>query len=440
MKRFFDRLLGERPRETPAAVSPGSSGPGGARATFEELLVRPGGPVADTALPRATIVILNYNGRHHLELCFTSLAKLDYPRERLEVLLIDNGSDDGSVEEMRAKHAWVRLHVNARNAGFAPACNQGAGLATRPEVLVFLNNDMRVEPSFLKELVAPLVRGECDATTAKMLSWDGKVLNSAGGGMNFHGLGFQYGMNRPPAPEFDAPRKTLFPCGGAMAIRASVYAEVGGFDPEFFAYYEDVDLGWRLWVQGKTVHYVPSSVCYHHHSSTSKSFPPEVVRLLQVRNPMYACFKNYDDENLRRVLPAMLALALRRMLILSGIPSDQPFRIEHASARPSSLVGKLMEKAHKHFESDIPIKRVAAADLIGINDLLSNWDHWMERRREVQSRRARSDQEIFRLFLKPMWCIEDDPAYRALQDGVSRFTGLDELFQGLEFLRGEPHK
>lgn len=435
MKRFLDRLLGARPAGHPST----SSGAGGS-ARFDELVVIPGSPLDPASLPRATFVVLNYNGRHHLDLCFGSLAKLDYPKERLEVVLIDNGSDDGSVEEMRAKHAWVRVHVNSRNVGFAPACNQGAQLATRPEVLVFLNNDMRVEPGFLKELVAPLVRAECDATTAKMLSWDGKLLNSAGGGMNFHGLGFQYGMNRPPAPEFDVPRRTLFPCGGAMAIRARAFDEAGGFDPEFFAYYEDVDLGWRLWVLGKSVHYVPTAVCYHHHSGTSKSFPPEVVRLLQVRNPMYACFKNYDDENLRKVLPAMLALALRRMLVVSGIPSDQPFRIEQATARPSSLVGKLMEKAHKHLESDIPIRRVAAADLIGINDLLSNWEHWMVRRREVQSRRARADQEIFRLFLKPMWCIEDDPAYRALQAGVGELTGLTELFRGLELFPGEPHK
>ncbi|MCK6446901.1 MAG: glycosyltransferase family 2 protein [Planctomycetes bacterium] len=436
MKRFLNRLLGERGARDGSGASSSAGGP----ARLDELVVTPGGPVSDSALPRATFVILNYNGRHHLELCFSSLAKLDYPREKLEVLLIDNGSDDGSVEEMRAKHPWVRLHVNDRNLGFAPACNQGASLATRPEVLVFLNNDMRVDPAFLKELVAPLVRGECDATTAKMFSWDGKVMNFAGGGMNFHGLGIQYGLNRPPGPEFDVPRKSLFPCGGAMAIRARTYDEVGGFDPEFFAYYEDVDLGWRLWVQGKSVHYVPSSVCWHHHSSTSKSFPPEVVRLLQVRNPMYACFKNYDDENLRKVLPAMLALALRRMLVVSGIPSDEPFRIEKAFARPSSLVGKLMEKAHKQLESDIPIRRIAAADLIGINDLLANWEHWMERRREVQSRRARADQEIFRLFLKPMWCIEQDPAYRALHRGVSEFCGVDELFRGLEFFPGEPHK
>jgi GT2 family glycosyltransferase len=434
MKRFIDRIFGER---LSWSVPHSHSHP---PLSFDELTVQSGEKLSDERLPRVSIVILNYNGRHHLDLCFSSLAELDYPRDRLEVLLIDNGSEDGSVEEMRARHAWVRLIVNEKNLGFTGGCNQGANASTRPEVLVFLNNDMRVDREFLRELVGPIVRGECEATTAKMYSWDGKLINSAGGGMNFHGIGIQHGLNQPPSKQFDVPRKTLFPCGGAMAIAAKVYDEIGGFDPEFFAYYEDVDLGWRLWVLGHRVHYVPSAVCYHHHSSTSKTFPPETIRLLQVRNPFYACFKNYDDENLRKVLPAMLALALRRILIHSGIPSDQPFRIQSASARSPGLVGKLIERVQKPFESDTPMRKLAVADLIGVNDLFSNWEHWMQRRRDVQSRRRRSDEEIFRLFLKPMWCIEEDRAYRSLQEGISRLMGLDELFAGLTFEGRDPHK
>ena len=80
-----------------------------------------------TQLPRASIVILNWNGRHHLAGCFESLAALDYPKELFEVVLVDNGSDDGSQAEMRAKHDWVRLIENERNVGFSAGCNQGAG-------------------------------------------------------------------------------------------------------------------------------------------------------------------------------------------------------------------------------------------------------------------------------------------------------------------------
>jgi GT2 family glycosyltransferase len=402
--------------------------------------LRPGPPASERDLPRAAIVILNFNGRHHLDGCFESLRGLDYPEDRLEVVLVDNGSNDGSVEHVKAAHGWVHLVENERNAGFSAGCNQGAHAASRPEVLVFLNNDMRVEPSWLRELVGPLVRSECQATTAKMYSWDGRKMNSAGGGMNFHGIGIQRGYLEDPGPEHDEPQRSLFACGGAMAIDAAVYHDVGGFDEEFFAYYEDVDLGWRMWVLGHEVHYTPSAVCFHHHSSTSRTFPMETIRLLQARNPFLSCFKNYDDDNLRTILPAQLALALRRSFLVAGVEDDAPFRIEEVGPRQSGVVGRLWEKARHHTAERFELRREAVADFIGINDLLGNWDHWMERRAEVQRRRQRSDEEIFKLFVRPMWCIEDETSYRELHLGVTRFFGIDRLFEGLTAKGKDPHK
>lgn len=394
-----------------------------------ELLLVPGAPVRDRDLPRVSIVILNLNGRHHLRGCFESLSALDYPEGKLEVLLIDNASSDGSVEEMKTHHQWVRLFVNERNVGFAAGCNQGARSARGPEVLCFLNNDIRVDPKFLRELVGPLVRGECQATTAKMLSWDGEKINSAGGGMNFHGIGVQRGYLEKPSPIYDVPLKTLFACGGAMAIDARVFQDVGGFDEEFFAYYEDVDLGWRMWVLGHACHYVPTSVCYHHHSSTSRRLRPEMLRVLQIRNPLLACFKNYDDENLRAVMPALLGLAVRRMWNVSGLSDDRSFRIEYdSSAAKGGGVRRVWNKARWGVHRAIGVRREAAADLIAMNDLLGRWDHWMRRRTEIQSRRARTDAEIFRMFLKPHWCIGEEPGYRELHRGLSSFLGLDRLF------------
>ncbi|MCY2960654.1 MAG: glycosyltransferase family 2 protein [Planctomycetota bacterium] len=422
MKKILDKLAG-RPGPAPAARAGLSNAPA------PDLVVTPGPAVAERNLPRVSIVILNLNGKHHLKGCFESLAALDYPKDRLEVVLVNNGSDDGSVDEMRAKHAWVRLDVNERNVGFAEGCNQGASLAAKPEVLVFLNNDMRVAKPWLKELVAPIVRGECASTTAKMYSWDGKLMNSAGGGMNFHGIGIQRGYNVEPGPEFDVPVKTLFACGGAMAMSASVYRDVGGFDPEFFAYYEDVDLGWRTWVQGHETRYVPTAVCWHHHSSTSKRLPAEMIRLLQTRNPLLACFKNYDDANLRAVLAPMLALHTRRTWMVSGLHArDEEFRIESATNPKSGFFQRMLEKAHHKLDEEVLVRRIAAADLIGVNDLLGRWDHWMGRRKVVQSKRRRTDAEIFRLFLKPHWCIEGEKGYGELQRGMESFFGLDTAF------------
>jgi GT2 family glycosyltransferase len=428
----FKRKIQKQLRKVmPSRLAPSADlRPGGA-SLLDTTPLSPGPPLADEALPRATIVILNYNGCHHLEGCFGSLAELDYPREKLEIIMIDNGSSDDSVEVTRSDHAWVRTIVNERNVGFSAGCNQGALAATKADVLVFLNNDMRVREDWLRELVGPVVREECAASTAKMFSWDGKVLNSTGGGMNFHGIGIQKGYLQKPTKAHDVPARTLFACGGAMAIDAAVFHDVGGFDEEFFAYYEDVDLGWRLWVMGHEIHYQPRAVCWHHHSSTSRTFPMETIRLLQVRNPFFACFKNYDDETLRKVLPAQLALAIRRTLIASGIEDDSPFRIEKVDPGISGVVGRLWDKARRSAADDYPLRREAVADLVGIGDLLGNWDLWMSRREAVQARRKRSDKEIFQLFSRPLWCIEEDASYRELHEGTVRFFGLDKVFHGL---------
>ena len=243
-----------------------------------------------------------------------------------------------------------------------------------------------------------------------------------------------------PRPEFDVPARTLFACGGAMAIDADVFHDVGGFDEEFFAYYEDVDLGWRLWVLGHEVHYEPRAECWHHHSSTSRTFPMETIRLLQVRNPFLACFKNYDDAHLRKVLPAQLALAVRRTYQVAGIEDERSFRIEEVRAGGAGVVGRMWGKARRAMDEEVGLRREAAADLIGINDLLGNWDHWMARRKEVQDRRRRYDEEIFQLFHRPLWCIEEDPAYRSLHEGAVSFFGLDEVFHGLTAQGGDPNK
>ncbi|CAN5609539.1 hypothetical protein BH23GEM9_BH23GEM9_23370 [soil metagenome] len=414
-------------------------------ASLSELFVEPGSAIAESDLPKVIVIVLNLNGRHHLERCFESLRALDYPADRFDVLLIDNGSDDDSVAAVQARWPWVHVVVNPRNVGFAAACNQGAHLRGTATVLAFLNNDMRVDRSWLRELVQPIVRRECVATTSKMMSWDDRAIDSAGGGMNFHGIGLQYGYRDTPAAIHDMPRRTLFPCGGAMAIDAATFDSAGGFDPEFFAYYEDVDLGWRLWVLGHEVHYAPESVCWHHHHGTSRHLPAETVRLVQVRNPLYACFKNYDDEHLRQVLPAALALFLRRMLIMSGVPSDGPFRIEHAAAPKLGRQPHWLREAMAWFRGvgaahrgRTNVSSMCVADLIGANDLLANWDHWMAKRAVVQSARRRDDRDIFRLFLRPLWCIESDPQYQALSAGATRFFDIEDMFRGVPVIARDP--
>jgi GT2 family glycosyltransferase len=388
----------------------------------EELRVGAGASVARAALPRVTVVVPNFNGSAVLRECLKSIAALDYPSDRVDVVLVDNGSSDGSAALVRAEFPSVRVLAHDKNLGFAAACNAGARSARDAEVLTFLNNDMRFERDFLRELVAPLARRECSATTAKILGWDGRTIDTSGTGTTFVGIAVQPGFGAPPRPEHDVARKTLFACGGAMAIDARVLLDVGGFDERYFAYYEDLDLGWRMWILGHEIHYVPSALCYHHHSHTSKRFAPEVVRLVMIRNSLVTCIKNYDEVNLARVLPAMLALAVRRAHLKSNL-DESAFRIEAAR-----LLEDEREGSTRTSGGTVPIAKIGAADFIAINDVLANWNDWMRRRREVQSRRKRGDDEIQRLFLEPLACVEGDASYAALQaELVARF-GLGETF------------
>ena len=410
------------------------------QADLRALEVFPGERLPESELPEVAVVIPTLDGRAKLAECLPALLASDYPAERVKTIVVDNGSADGTATWLARTHPTVEVVAQAENVGFARGTNLGVARAGAARVLVFLNNDVRVEATWLRELVGPIARGECASASGKMLSWDGKRIDHAGGGSNFHGIAIGHGYREHPGPQFDFARRSLFACGGAMAVDAAAYAAVGGLDDEYFAYYEDLDLGWRLWVAGHEVHYVPAAVCYHQHSSTSRSFLPEQIRLLQARNPLLTCFKNYGDDSLERVLPALMALAARRAWILGRLGEPDEFRIE--GKRPGGSTGavrrlldKLRGTAGRH-----PIGRIGLADFMGLNDWLGNWSHWQRRRDGVQALRKRPDDEILPLFIKPFWCVEDDPAYVELQAALVRDHGIERLFEGLTYAGPEPYR
>src|SRR5439155_7651017 len=96
----------------------------------------------------------------------------------------------------------------------------------------------------------------------------------------------------------------LFACGGSMLVQRDVFLAVGGFDPDYFAFFEDVDLGWRLWLLGYRVTLTPSAITYHRHHGTTNVIPNHRVHVLYERNALYTIYKNYDEEHLDRILPA----------------------------------------------------------------------------------------------------------------------------------------
>jgi GT2 family glycosyltransferase len=262
--------------------------------------------------PTVTVVVLNYNSLVHLHDNLDSLMQLDYPPDQVELLLADNASSDGSPEWVTAHYPIVRIVRNSSNLGFAAGNNRGAQ-AARGEWIAFLNPDTRVAPNWLSELIEPALRDpEVMCVASKMLSWDGATIDFGDAAINFMGWGCQPGYGSPRINEFDQPKELLFACGGALLIKRQVFLQAGGFDPDYYAYYEDVDLGWRLWLLGHKIAFAPHAIVYHRHHGSWDAVSSLKRWVLSERNTLFTIIKNYDDQNLARILPAALLLVMQR--------------------------------------------------------------------------------------------------------------------------------
>jgi GT2 family glycosyltransferase len=285
------------------------------------------GREAGHAVPTVSIVVPSWNGRALLADSLPAIAALEYPRERLEVLVFDNGSGDGSVPWLRETWPAVRVLESATNLGFAAACDRAAQ-AAGGELVAFLNNDLRVAPDWLTRMTSALVSSGAAAAGSRILDWSGTRYDFDGAAMNFYGHGASPRHGRPvrsPVAAIsaaavdaadEAPRPALFACGAAMLVDRARFLASGGFDADYFAYFEDVDLGWRLWLEGERVLFVPAAVAYHHHHGSG--LDDERRTALLELNALASIVKNYEDANLARVLPAALLLLEARARLAGG--------------------------------------------------------------------------------------------------------------------------
>ena len=252
----------------------------------------------------ASVVIVNYRGADDTCAALAALRELRWPRERLEVIVVDNASGDGSVERIAKEHPEVEVLALDQNRGFGAGCNAGAEVATG-QYLAFLNNDARPDPEWVAAATAVLDRdGSVACVASKVLDWDGELVDFVDAGLGFYGHGFKVHAGEPDSPAYDREADVLFASGAAMVARASTFREVGGFDERYFLFFEDVDLGWRLWLLGHRVRYVPASLTFHRHHRSMGALGPAQEEFLLERNALFTIFKNYDDDNLRLSLPA----------------------------------------------------------------------------------------------------------------------------------------
>ena len=267
------------------------------------------------------MVIVNWNGKHLLERCLPSVLGQTF--DDYEVVVLDNGSTDGSVEWVEARCPTVRRILNDRNLGFAQGNNR-AIQATRSEYVATLNNDAEPAPDWLAELVRAIESSRTVGMCAsKMVRVDdAEIMDSCGIKIDHAGIGWnRYGGERERPEEVKA-YEVLGPCAGAALYRRAMLDQVGLFDEDYFACYEDIDLAWRAQRAGWRCLYVPSARVVHRHSSTLKE-GSSLKGYLLGRNKVWTLIKNYPWPDWLICFPLILGYDIAAWVyaLLCGDPS-----------------------------------------------------------------------------------------------------------------------
>lgn len=251
--------------------------------------------------PIVSIIIPNFNGRAMLELCLQSLLRLDYPRKRLEIIVVDNASTDGSQQLVRQAH-FIKLVALSRNEGFAVAANAGVRESTG-EFVALVNNDVELSTIWLVTLLGDLLRDpKAAAATGKLLFKNRpNVVNDLGDTLLLNGAGIHRGLGTTDTASLKTTTYVGAASGAACLIRKSAYLAAEGFDESYFAYFEDVDLGWRLWQLGFKVICNSSAIAYHSWQATSRKFGTSFR--------VYHCAKNSFATWLKNAQKQLLAQA-----------------------------------------------------------------------------------------------------------------------------------
>jgi GT2 family glycosyltransferase len=210
----------------------------------------------------ATVVVVSWNGAHLLPACLDSALP-----QGAHVIVVDNASVDDTLQLLNDRYPQVQVVRSVSNSGFAGGVAQALAVVETP-VTVLLNNDATVRDGWLRALLDELDSPEVAAVSSKLLLPDG-MLNSAGGYVTYDGYGHDIGFREADHGRYETPADVMYACGAAAAFRTAAMRSVGGVDPRFFLYYEDVDLSWRLRLAGYSVRYAPAAVAVHQHSAST---------------------------------------------------------------------------------------------------------------------------------------------------------------------------
>ena len=365
--------------------------------------------MATTRAGVASVVLVNFRGTDDTLEAIRYLGELDWPQDRLEIVVVENASGDDSAERLRVGAPHATLIISATNDGFAGGCNKGVAASTG-EYIALLNNDARPDPGWIREAVARFEESpSIGGVASKVLDWEGRLVDYIGSAMTWYGMGYKPFTGELPPTVPDVSRDVLFGTGSAMFVRRVAYDEAGGFDERYFMFFEDVDLGWRLNLLGWRFVYEPKSLAFHKHHASMTSFGSFKETYLLERNALYTLYKNADEALLAEALPAAIALSVRRAVTRGGLDSTS-FDLR---------------KPGGDQEDSISLSKGSVSTMYAIDQFVENLPSLKVSRDEIQATRVAPGHRVWSLFENPDAPIVQHKPY---------LRGYENLIEGFETL------
>ena len=306
-------------------------------------------------MSKVSVIIPNYNGKKYLRDCLDAMECQSF--RDFEVLLIDNGSDDGRGDLIRKEYPWVRLISLRENTGFCGAVNQGIRNSASPFVIL-LNNDTVADKNFIKELLKAIEdKPQAFSCQAKLLKM--KEQDKMDDGGNYYcalGWAFAQGKGRPER-DYSREKKIFAACGGAAIYRREILDRTGLFDEEHFAYLEDIDIGYRGRLLGYENWYCPDAKVFHVGSGTTGSRYNLFKVRYSSRNNVYLLYKNMPFLQILWNSP----LLITGFAVKAAFFAARGFGKEYLSGLKNGIVISVKNK-DKKFKADSP-KRYFAIQL-----------------------------------------------------------------------------